>query len=409
MKDEIRRAMDARLAALEASPERRARIQARIEATEHKEELVMKRKLSMVVALAAALVLLGGTALAAGLGLNLFEYFGSTRGLWAELAERSVLETDVPFTVEHDVMGDAETRITNAYYDGQQLIVAYELQDGRKFEAWTPTEEQKAKLKRDEWQPGSELYNDFYIEDVGEEQAKTIAAVREAVEAGQPAGYVTRSIHTEGLMANGALVRLAMKDQATLEDGTRYSLMEFCWPLPEAMRFQDALEVRMQLWQLVSYCWFDGADWYIYQDEYKPVGWMTATVPRDTTMEIRRMTGSGEVNGVPVSVTAELIGNRGNVTVTAEGDIFQPVNWKDRTGVHTANPWRIQVTDADGSVMYVECESGPKNTSELRFPVMDKDDLQGPLTIILYEGAVGTEENDEEAVKDGVAITLTQQ
>ena len=409
MTDEIRRAMEARLAALEGSPERRARIRARIEATESKEEPVMKRKLSMAVALAAALVLLGGTALAAGLGLNLFEYFGNTYERWAELAGRSVLATEAPFTVEHEALGNVEAKITNAYYDGQQLLVAYAVEEGKKFEPWTPTEEERAKLRLDEWRPASELYNDFTIKSLGEEQAKVVAAVREAAEAGQPTGYVIRDIYTEGLMAGDALVRDAIKGTETLEDGTRYSLLEFCWPLPESMRYQEKLEVRMQLRQFVTYCWFDGTDWYIYQEGPTPVGFMTASVPRDTAMEIRHLAGSGEVNGVAVTVTAEVIGSRGNVTVTAEGDVFQPVKWQERSVVHTDNPWRIQVTDADGSVLYVQTEFGPKDTSELRFPVMDGDDLVGPLTVSLYEASMGSEAGDEEAAAAGVIITLTEE
>lgn len=409
MTDEIRRAMEARLAALEGSEARRARIRARIQTMERKEEPVMKRKLSVVTALAVALVLLGGTALAAGLGLNLFEYFGSTYEHWARLAERSVLETEAPFTVEHEKLGNVEAKIINAYYDGQQLLVAYAIQEGRKFALWTPTEEEKAKLTLDEWAPGRELYNDFVIEELGEEQAKAALAAREAVEAGQPLGFSTRWIDTDGLMANGALVRDAVKDKATLEDGTRYSIMDFCWPLPEVMRNQDELEVRMQLTQLVSYYWFDGTDWYFYQERLKPMGFMTATVARDTAMEIRRLEGSGEVNGVPVTVTAELIGQRGNVTVTADEEIFQPVRWKEKSIGCIANPWRIQVTDAEGSVLYVETEFGPRDTSELRFPVLDTDEIVGPLTVNLYESPVGTDASEDEAAEAGVIITLAQQ
>ena len=74
--EKVKRALDARLASLSASPERRARIRA---AALKEEERTMKRKWTVGVALAAVLVLsLTGAALA--ISGNLFELFAQRAG-----------------------------------------------------------------------------------------------------------------------------------------------------------------------------------------------------------------------------------------------------------------------------------------------------------------------------------------
>ena len=215
MTDEIRRAMDARLSALEGSPERRVRIRAQINATESKEEPIMKRKFSMSVALVLALMLLSGTALAAGLGLNLFEYFGKTDSLWANLADRAVLETEVPVKIAHEALGQVEASITNAYYDGQGLLVAFVAQDGQRMALWTPGDDERANLEAQE-RPHvlkEELQSVKHREIVGE--------VKAAEAAGKPVGFMQREIYPGAeITANGVKVMPNSSEEEILEDGT---------------------------------------------------------------------------------------------------------------------------------------------------------------------------------------------
>ena len=274
MTDEIRRALDARLAALEASPGRRARIRARIEAMERKEEPVMKRKFSMAVALVTALVLLGGTALAAGLGLNLFEYFGRTEKDWASIADKAVLETEAPVTIDHKTLGTVEAVITNAYYDGEKLLVAYMVQDGDQMEYWSPTDGQAAGF--DLMEQPDVLKSDLY----SSKQRQMAGTVREAEKAGQAIGFVTRTIRGDSALVNGAELMPYMSEEEVLEDGVFCQIIDYETPLPESVRDQASLELSIPLWQAVTFYWFDGSQWYGKEEIVTEAVVMTAVVQR---------------------------------------------------------------------------------------------------------------------------------
>lgn len=276
MTDEIRRAMEARLAALDGSPERRARIRARIEALERKEEPIMKRKFSVATALVMAVVLLGGTALAAGLGLNLFEYFGRMEKDWANIAEKAVLGTEAPVLVSHETLGAVEAKITNAYYDGQKLLVAYMVQTGQRFDFWEPTEKQKEALEP----MGSPEILREELQDV--KASLMVESIRKAVEAGQPIGFIRRTVRGGDVAANGVRLLPYMGEEETLEDGTYYEIIDYATPLPEGVRDQASLALRMPLWQSVEFRWFDGNRWYGREETVDEAAIMTATVQRAT-------------------------------------------------------------------------------------------------------------------------------
>ena len=276
MTDEIRKAMEARLAALEGSPERRARIRARMEALERKEEPIMKRKFSVATALVMAVVMLGGTALAAGLGLNLFEYFGRMEKDWANIAEQAVLGTEAPVLVNHETLGAVEARITNAYYDGQKLLVAYMVQAGQRFDYWEPTAKQKDDLKP----MGTP---EILREELQDVKASLMAeSIRKAVEAGQPIGFIRRIVRGGDVAANGVTLRPYMGEEETLEDGTYYEIIDYATPLPEGVKDQVSLALRMPLWQETTFCWFDGSSWYGRVEVVEEAAVMTATVQRAT-------------------------------------------------------------------------------------------------------------------------------
>ena len=91
--EELREALKGSLSGVTFDPARQRAVLADV-----KGEKPVKRKMTWAIALVTALILLGGTALAAGLGVNLFEYFGRTSrnrpdqsAQWAVLAEQSVL------------------------------------------------------------------------------------------------------------------------------------------------------------------------------------------------------------------------------------------------------------------------------------------------------------------------------
>lgn len=266
-------AVDTTLSGLEGDPllSQRVLLQAR-----PKEEPKMKKKISVGFAIVLALLLMSVTALAAGLGLNLFEYFGRKDAEWAHMADKAVLETDKSIAVAHETLGEVEAAITNAYYDGERLLVAYMVEDGQRVEMWQPDETALAGL-----QPEAEP-DEAHTEAIGPGLKKLKADILAAMEAGQPIGYVKRSILSDmDIIANGVTVSPSMSEEEALENGTFYQLLEYSAPLPEGVRDQDSLEVRLPLTQQVSYHWFDGQRWYGREEAEQDAGEMTATVKRD--------------------------------------------------------------------------------------------------------------------------------
>lgn len=266
-------AVDTTLSGLEGDPLlcQRIILQAR-----PKEEPKMKKKISVGFAIVLALLLTSVTALAAGLGLNLFEYFGRKDAEWANMADKAVLETDKSIAVAHEALGEVEAAITNAYYDGERLLVAYMVEDGQRVEMWQPDETALAGL-----QPEAEP-DEAHTEAIGPGLKKLKADILAAMEAGQPIGYVKRSILSDmDIIANGVTVSPSMSEEEALENGTFYQLLEYSAPLPEGVRDQDSLELRMSLAQQVSYHWFDGQRWYGREEAEQDAGEMTAIVKQD--------------------------------------------------------------------------------------------------------------------------------
>ena len=199
------RAVDTTLSGLEGDPLlcQRIILQAR-----PKEEPKMKKKLSVGFVIVLALLLTSVTALAAGLGLNLFEYFGRKDAEWANMADKAVLETDKSIAVAHEALGEVEAAITNAYYDGERLLVAYMVEDGQRVEMWRPDETALAGL-----QPEAEP-DEAHTEAIGPGLKKLKADILAAMEAGQPIGYVKRSILSDmDIIANGVTVSPSMSEE----------------------------------------------------------------------------------------------------------------------------------------------------------------------------------------------------
>ena len=271
-------AVDTALSGLEGDPMLAQRI---ILQARPKEEPRMKKKISVGFAIVLAMLLMSVTALAAGLGLNLFAYFGRTDENWANLAERAVLETEAPATVAHELLGETQAAITNAYYDGEKLMAAYMVEDGEQVTMWAPDSEARALLA-----PEGTPEELRAVDGVGPGLRSLKETLETAVEAGQPIGYIKRTVWlAEDATANGVKVEPYMSEEEALEDGTFYQLIEFASPLPEGVRDQDALELRMPLEQVVTYHWFDGSSWYGRSEAAQDAGEMTTTVKRDAQAE----------------------------------------------------------------------------------------------------------------------------
>ena len=400
MKDEIRRAMDARLAALEDSPERRARIRARIEAMEREEEPIVKRRLSVATALVMALMLLGGTALAAGLGLNLFEILGEKDERWRSVADKSLLVTQMPVTTQHDVLGEMVATMTNAYYDGQTLGIAYALKNWRCYEPWMPTEEEKAERVWTEDRSNVEDYMEYLM---------TYGFI-EPMTDGEPYGVVEYQVIPNGtITANGIMVPPGEMVGGYQEDGSYYEIIDYGVNLPKGVADQEELEISVPLYRLAIYYWYDGSEWYsaCYSDSEhsRQASFLTATVYRDDEAQIKRFTGTGEYKGEPITVTMDLTFTSGEVTITAPSDVFFHIT-EGGSGI-LMRVWKMELVDDQGRRPYLDGSEKPVSSRELRFTCYGTGSIPESLTMLLYEyDQTDDSVSEEEAKAEGVTITL---
>ena len=303
----VRDALDRRLAALEPSAARRARIREKIA----QEEPVMKKKLtvSLAVALIAAL-LLAGVALA--VGLNLFDVFGESDERLSRVAEEAVLENVDAQSVESEALGATEAAIENAYYDGQSLIVAYRLKNGTRVEEFAPTQQALSQAEA--------LEGPVHIAVEREADRATVERFHQAQEDGEPFGIVQYAVYPSDHTLTSDGVDLPPSGERTLEgeDGALLCLREYEFPLPEAAQDRDALDISIRLIESASYLYFDGETCYSLPGTRREAGEMTACVRR-TPGEARRYAGEGELAGVPLQIEAQFSRAYGSITLRADG------------------------------------------------------------------------------------------
>ena len=388
-----------------------------------KGEMKVKRKMSVGFVLALALAMMTAvTALAAGLGVNLFEYFGRTSqnrpdqsAQWAELAEQSVLATEAPVFIAHEMLGEAEAVISNAYYDGWQVIVAFSILNDMKIDYWTPTEEQRAKLVPDPRPEPRELVTDDFV---GESQTAIRQEILAAVEAGQPVGFSIRIFYTGEVTANGVPLLYRGGDRAIQDIGARYEIMEYITPLRDDVRNQDELELCIPLAQAVAFYWFDGDSWLMHYEPPQDAGAMTATVCRSGEAEwAKRYEGiTTRSDGIRVGVEA-YIEDDGTLKIMMTADEpGLPFQWEtesfgDYYASHVVKPWSIAgLFDENGEPL--RCfSSGQGEYGDDYFGAFPMESLLGYSRLYQFEGdspeAIRVDLDGWESDGEAVSILLT--
>ena len=353
MTDEIRKAMDARLAALEPSPERRARIRAEIAHMNQEEEPQMKRKLSTAMVVAIALMIaLSGIAVAEIAGLNLFaffaqntqqetEYWDIDQRILTDLQEKSTLisASIAPTEVE---MLDGYIQLHDAYYDGDVLFlgtVTREWETSRAAVEWTPTEEELAEHAPEKW-PIAEREASPY-----QQEQPFIDAFNEAQVNHQPYGYKTyHYIETFiSYRTAGGTTVMPIGDRRTMtEDGTAYSVLQMQSPLPEEIRQKETIEIELIVPINVEYHWFDGEKHYYWSEDVDTVV-STATIARSQdARQLRYQSEPAVIDGVTVTAEAVVSPYLAHVTLRAEEPVFLPET--DEQG-EPVDPWSVRVVD----------------------------------------------------------------
>ena len=268
----IRQAVDTRLSGMTASEVRRERIRAAVH-QEIREATTVKSKKKLIVAIALAVVMLT-SAIGVAEGFNLFDFFGKKDARYTELAPYASLEITEDVLIEHPHLGRVKAEIDSAYFNGEELMLAYRVHNSTYVEAYAPTEEEIARMTLDE--PviialiGNEPYHDV------------LEAHNEAVEKGIPFGYKSYTVYVgdhaftdDGIDLGPWAGGYSDYD----ETGALCELREYEGPLSGDIGSRDTLTVIMKVRQHECTVWFDGKDcWISYS--LQDVAEISATIPR---------------------------------------------------------------------------------------------------------------------------------
>mgnify|MGYP000872132984 FL=1 len=279
---------------------------------------MMKKKISILaVAVAVILSLVMFGAVAELLGANLFELFGKNDKRIEQLAPKAVLEETSPITNTSPELGTTTALINSAYYDGQSLIVAFGIENGEYYEAFTPTSAQLSAMEK--------TNNPLAIVITNPQTQDILRQWNEATAAGKPFGYaqlsVTPSDHTK--TPEGLDLPPEMSEDLIGPDGQVYTIIHYLSPLPEAARDLDALPIEIGLHKSVQYHYFDGKDAFI-SAEHERLEPMKATIQR-TDAGTRRFTGQGTFAGIPFTAKVSASAVFAQATLTSDGPPFPPL------------------------------------------------------------------------------------
>lgn len=246
----------------------------------------MKRKCSMAMAIALAVMLLVGTGLAAGLKLNLFEYFSQSEDAYRKeldqqklvsLQDKDTLISTSVTDIPQGLTAEDLDKMNDAYYDGEVLFVSFIIGESLHTVEWTPTAEDIAQHAV----PSAIRTNDYMPINL-EAQAR----IEQAFETGQPYGfkqYLRSTDFTRLETAGGE--RLWHRNEnyfsQSIGNDRYYGMMQVMSPLPEEIRHQDTIEIRLPMQLSTIYYWYDGEELYMWYDNTEQA-MLTAVIARDT-------------------------------------------------------------------------------------------------------------------------------
>lgn len=341
----IRQALDNRLSGLTASQVRRDRIRAAVNQERREATPVRSKKLILVIALIAAMLT---SAIAVAETLNLFDFFGKEDARFAALAPYATLEITEDMLIEHPHLGDVEVKIDSAYFDGLSLSMAYRISNASCVAAYTPTEEEIARMQPTEADNSldeefSALMEGVSLDDLDvsmyysasdasqpmsgagaatDEQKQAAAAAvipwvqnhpdyevfvgyNNAITSGTPYGYKEYSIYAgDHTYTDDGMDIEPESAWQEYEGNALCEMMNFRVPLDEVLRNRDSLTVTKKIYQQEEIIWFDGKDCWISRDRQE-IGTITATIQKAKDA-VKTFSGTGSINGVECTFTAEV-------------------------------------------------------------------------------------------------------
>jgi len=295
----IRQSLDARLSGLQPSAARRARIREAVRACGQPKEPIPKKKLSVGLLLSILLLLtLGGVALAAS--LNAFDHFGKRDARYSSLAPKAAPAQTAGAQLNDSILGQVSARFDSAYYDGLTLSAAIVIEHASWIERYTPTADEVARMERLDDSP-------FGIAALDDETRIIMQEWQAAIESGTPYGWRSVSVYPSDHVTtdDGTDVPPSSATDDLGENGEYMEMRDFESPLPAELRNLEQITLNCALYYHDTVYYFDGHDFYRSSAARRNVGAIRAVVQRDPGM-LRRFTGSAELNGVPITLTAEV-------------------------------------------------------------------------------------------------------
>ncbi len=287
----------------------------------HKEEIVMKKKVSISLAFVVVLLVLAfGMALAAGLGV-----FGQFAGQSGDSRLQSLEEVSQSYTDQSAIeelnahFPALNFAASQAHYDGKSLYIAYTLSGpmttleyldpkGAKEVQWEITPEDGMSTAWDE-----ALDPKAYAE-----------MQRRLSEDGRVLAVVYNQFVGDGAeLSDGTYINPSRSDYKLLEDGGMQGYTEFEFPLPEAAQDKEKLEVVFKLLRTVYLYYQDETgEYYLlnYGERIDPIH-LPVTVLKNGGQ--RQLQGEGSFERYSAAIAATMT----DVDLKAECRITGPKSW----------------------------------------------------------------------------------
>ena len=257
----LRGALDAALSGLNGDPALAQRV---LRCAEEKPRAAKKLSVGLVFALVA---LLAATGIAAAAALNLFEKFGQNDRRFAEIAPQTAISAESS-VAQTEKTGTVAASITNAYYDGESLLIGYSIQGFSSFEPFSPTDEQLARMRPTDAVPAR--LNESHLAEAFE------AAQQAATPWGMATYRVAVSDHT--YTDDGLDLGPWTETEDASDPDCLLAIRDFD-ALPETAKNRDSLSLHAAVYQYAVFDYFDGHSMYTTTERTELFP-LTATVNR---------------------------------------------------------------------------------------------------------------------------------
>ena len=353
----------------------------------------VKKKVSFVAVLAAAILAIGATvAVAEMLGFNIFELFGKTDERYKEIAPYTVLEQTSEVSVSTVKLGTTVASINSAYYDGQSLMVGYSIQNDSCVEEIMPDEALFAKMTKVEELP--------FLAPSTDEEANLFRKWNQFVSDGKPIGISIYSIspsdHT--ITDEGVDIPPCMEDVRKGEDGIEYSIREYETPLPEELQNLDHLTLNIRLAQSARWYYFDGMNCYTYY-EWQELEPMKATV-WNTNAEIKTFAGSGQYEGIEYKASVRASAVNAQLEMRLDGESLPQLPDHDHW-------YELQLTDETGKELRIQ-EYDDREYGKILVRYEGTGKIPSELTLRIFVDHEGEFDKDA-AIREAQPVVLTPQ